>query len=69
LALDKCGLFDDDKLKENKFSGVLDQNNMVVPCAIMNFYKVTYSQENDKIMKTKQFYLAVGNDVDKSELH
>ena len=65
--LDKLGLFDE-KSKKFKMSGVVDQHDMFVPCAIMNFYKVTYSQEKSKIVKTKEFYLTIGMDDDMNKL-
>jgi hypothetical protein len=65
--LHKCGLFDE-KSKKYKNSGVIDQHDMFHPCTILNFVRITYSQEKERNVNTKDYYLTVGKDTVKNEL-
>jgi hypothetical protein len=47
-------------------NGVVDQHHdMFVPCTILSFSRITYSQEKDRNISTKELYLTVGKDMDK----
>jgi hypothetical protein len=51
-------------------SGTVDQqHHMYAPCTILNFSRIKHSQENDRNVKTKAFYLNVDKDIDKNKLH
>jgi hypothetical protein len=59
--LHKCVLFDE-KSKQYKMSGIVDQHDMFALCTILNFSRSTYSLKKEKSIKTKEFYLTVGKE-------
>ena len=58
----KCGLLSDETPRKYKKRGVVDQHDMFAPCMILNFMKSKYSQEKDKLIRTKDFYLCIGKE-------
>jgi hypothetical protein len=58
----------DETSKKYKRSGVIDQHDMFASCTILNLTKSMYSQEKDKFMRTKEYYVTIGKGNDELRL-
>jgi hypothetical protein len=64
LLLLECGLLDEKSKKYKMSGGVVDQHDMFAPCIILTFSRIPYSQEKERNISSKEFYLIVGKDTD-----